>query len=117
MSQLVLTRGIKPNRGVFGRMAAKIQMGPYFLVVSLVVFVALITVITLMYSARQVTKGYMLNQLEAEYQSLLRENETQDMQISTVRSLSFIEESNQVRYMTKPGQIVYVHSETAIASR
>lgn len=91
------------------------QMGPYFLLFSLIVFVALITIITLMFSARQVTKGYVLNSLEAQHQELLRESERKDMEISTVRSLSFIEKSSKVRSMRNPSQVSYFHADSTIA--
>jgi len=93
------------------------QFGPYFLVGSLILCVALITVLTLMFSARQVTKGYVLSQLEAEHQELMREGEAKDMKISQVRALNYIEESARVSIMVKPGQVAFVSGDTAIASR
>ena len=117
MPQLILNRGTTYGRNLMRRFFANFEVGPYFLVVSLVVFVALITVITLTYSARQVTKGYVLNSLEASHQQIIKESAKQDMQISQVRSLNFIQESSKVRSMVKPGQIVFVSGETAIAKR
>lgn len=117
MSQLILTRGASYRKNITKRYLKNLQAGPYFLIGSLVLFVSLITVITLMFSAKQVTKGYVLNQLESEHQELLRENERKDMKISQVRSLIFIEESSKVASMVTPGQVVYVSGETAIASK
>lgn len=117
MSQLILTRGTSYRRNLTNRYLKNFQIGPYFLISSLVLFVSLITVLTLMFSAKQITKGYVLNQLESQHQELLREGERKDMEISQVRSLTFIEESSKVSSMVTPGQVVYVSGETAIASK
>lgn len=92
--------------------------GPYFLVFSLIAFVVLITVVTLMFSTRQVTKGYVLNRLDDEHQELLRLSEQKQMQISEVRSLDFIKDSGRIDHMVNPGQVVFVGAaDMAIASR
>lgn len=93
------------------------ELGPYFLIGSLVLFVSLITVVTLMFSTRQVTKGYVLNKLQSEHQNLVKESEKQEMQISMVRALDHIKESSRVQRMRKAGNIVFVDGQTSIASR
>ena len=98
-------------------MLPNVELGPYFLVVSLIIFVALTVVITLMFSARQVTKGYVLNSLEADHQELLRESETKDMQISQVKSLNFIQESSKVDSMVSAEKIVFLHGDSTIAKK
>jgi hypothetical protein len=85
--------------------------------ISLVFFVALITVSTLMFSTRQVTKGYALSKLEAEHQDLVKVSEVKDMEISMVRSLNSIQQSPKVKSMIKPRSIVYLNGDTAIAKR
>lgn len=94
-----------------------LELGPYFVIGSLIIFVALITVITLIFSTRQVTKGYVLNKLESYHQDLIRESEEKEMQISKVRSLKYIQESSKVDTMVRPAQIVFVDGDTAVASR
>jgi len=84
---------------------------------SLITFVVLITVITLVFSTRQVTKGYVLNKLESQHQELIKKSEQSEMLISKARSLNFIQESTRVQAMVKPPQIVFVDGESAIASR
>jgi len=80
--------------------------------------VVLVTIITLMFSTNQVTKGYALNRLEAEHQDLVKEGERNEMEISQVRSLNYIQNSSKVRSMRRPGQVVFVSGgDTAIASR
>ena len=118
MSQLVLNRGVNHKRQLLQRLLSANDLGPYFLVSSLVFFVALVTVITLSFSTRQVTKGYVLNKLEAEHQTLIKEGEQQQMSISKVRSLKFIEQSSQVQSMIKADEIAFIaDSSTALASR
>lgn len=112
MSQLILNNGISPRNFLL-----RLTFGPYFLMGSLVLFVVLITVITLMFSTRQVTKGYVLNKLDAEHAKLIQESEQREMQISQVRSLDFIESSEQIKRMVRPGVVVYMNGDTAIASR
>lgn len=117
MSQLVLARGNNAKRNILKRLFSKFSLGPYFLLISLIVSVSLITVITLTYSAQQVTKGYQMNYLEEVHQDLIRESEIKDMQISEVRSLNYIQNSSKVRSMRNPNQVVYIDGESAIASR
>ena len=117
MSQLVLARGEGYKKSLFKKFFPNFEFGPYFLVSSLIVFVALVTVITLIFSTRQVTKGYMLEKLEVQNQELMKQNEEKEMRISQVRSLNYIQQSSKVQSMRKPGLVVYVGGETEIASR
>lgn len=117
MSQLILARGNAYKKNIFQKHFPNIEFGPYFLVVSLVLFVILVTVITLMFSTRQVTKGYVLSKLEAEHQDLIEESERTERQISQVRALNYIENSPQVLAMRNPSQLVFVDGDTVVASR
>lgn len=112
MPQLIMNNGLSRRN-----LLMRLTFGPYFLIGSLILFVVLITVITLMFSTRQVTKGYVLNKLDAEYQQLVKMSEQKEMQISQVRSLDYIQNSPQLTGMVRPGNVVYLSSETAIASR
>ena len=117
MSQLVLSRGTTYRKSIFQRLMPNIELGPFFLMASLIFFVALITVSTLVFSTRQVTKGYALNRLEALHQDLVQASEVKDMQLSTVRSLNNIQQSSKVRRMVRPRSVVYLNSDTTIAKR
>lgn len=117
MPQLILSKGSRARLNILKKIFPDIELSPYFLVISLVTFVVLITVITLVFSTRQVTKGYVLNLLESQHQDLVKENEIKDMEISQVRSLNFIQSSSKVRRMVKPDVIVYFDGDTAIAKR
>ncbi|MBL4694092.1 hypothetical protein JKY72_01880 [Candidatus Gracilibacteria bacterium] len=117
MSQLVLNRGNSYRGAWMRRLSRRFQLGPYFLIGSLVFFVALITVITLMFSTRQVTKGNVLSSLNDTKVELVKEGEVLDMQLSRVKSMVGIEDSGQVSGMRRPAVVVYVNGDTAIASR
>jgi hypothetical protein len=95
----------------------KIEFGPLFLIGSLIFFVALITISTLTFSTRQVTKGYALSALDAKHQELVKDSEVVDMKISTVRSLNYIQKTSKYQAMVRPRTIVYINSDTAIAKR
>jgi len=91
---------------------------PYFVVMSLVVFVVLITAVSLAYSTKQVTKGYLMNSLDVTHQNLVKEKNIKEMAISEVRSLKYIQNTPKVMSMQNPNMIVYVSGkDTAIASR
>ena len=71
-----------------------------------------------MFSTRQVTKGYVLSKLEENHQELVKQQEKQDMEISKVRSLNFIQQSSKVGKMRKADQLVYIPGGVdSIASR
>ena len=117
MSQLVLARGNAYKKNLFQKYFPRIEFGPYFLVFSLIFFVGLVTVITLMFSANQVTKGYVLNSLEARHQELSKQNEIMDMKISQVKSLNAIQASHKVSRMVQARQVVFVSGDSSIAKR
>ncbi|MFA6991890.1 MAG: hypothetical protein WC269_01240 [Candidatus Gracilibacteria bacterium] len=117
MPQLVLSRGTVYRKSLLGRFIPKVQLGPYFLVASLVIFVILITVITLISSTRQVTKGYVLNMLDAKHQELTKNNEVKEMEISEVRSLQYIQNSRKVKRMVRPNEIVFINPDNSIAKK
>ncbi len=116
MSQLILSRGIT-KRNFLSKFIKKVEFGPYFLISALIVLVGTITVMTLTFSAKYLTKGHVLNRLESNYQELLRVNEISDTEISKVRALGFIEESVSVRRMQRPNVITFVNGETSIAQK
>ncbi len=112
MSQLVLERGTTFRRSLIKKLlpsrAFQFKLSPYFLLVSLVVSVCLITLITLMSSTNEITKGYTLDKLDDEQQELIKQREIKDMKLSQVRALDSIRGSRKVRNMVNPGNIAYV---------
>jgi hypothetical protein len=93
------------------------KYGFILMIFVLVLSVAGVTVITLIYSTKQVTKGYTINSLERENQILVREMEVLDMKLNDQRSLKSINASPRIAQMVNPGTIVYVKAENSIASR
>jgi len=112
MSQLVLERGTTFRRSLVKRLIParvfEFKLSPYFLIVSLVVSVCLITLITLMSSTNEITKGYTLDKLDDEQQELVKQREIKDMKLSQVRALDAIRSSNKVQRMIRPNNIAYV---------
>jgi hypothetical protein len=89
----------------------------FVLIFSVVLSICCITVITLMYSTKQVTKGYVINSLDKENQKLLRELEVLNMNLNEKRALKNISSSDKISKMRNPSRIVYVNSESSIAKR
>lgn len=103
MSQLVLEKGAAYKRKLFSYASS-----PYFLIVSMVGFVCLITLVTLVFSTNEVTKGYTLNKLDFEQQELVKEREVKEMLLSKVRALDAIKSSPRVQKMVRPGMVAFV---------
>jgi len=112
MSQLVLERGTTFRRSFIKKLLPlrnfEFKLSPYFLLVSLVVSVCLITLITLMSSTNEITKGYTLDKLDDEQQELVKQREIKDMKLSQVRALDAIKSSRKVNGMVRPMNIAYV---------
>ena len=116
MAQLILSNGL-PRRNFSKTILQSFVLTPYFLVFSLIISVVLVTVVTLMFSTTQVTKGYVLSQLENEHNKLLLNGQKYDMDIFKVRSLDYISKSDRVSVMVKPSNVAFVRGDNTIASR
>lgn len=112
MPQLVLEKGAAYKKSLFRRMFSSnifnYASSPYFLIVSMVGFVCLITLVTLVFSTNEVTKGYTLNKLDFEQQGLVKEREVKEMMLSKVRALDAIKSSPKVQKMIRPGVVAFV---------
>lgn len=118
MSQLVLTKSSDLRQGIRKTMfGLKLEVGPSMLIVSLIVFVCLISVVTLMHSTKEVTKGFFMSSLEEQREGLVRSYEVQTMKLAEATSLSAIQSSDKYKRMVKPRGITYVYADGAIASR
>jgi len=117
MSQLILVNGSSKRRFSMNKLANNFILTPYLLIVSLVLTVGLVTVITLMFSAKQITKGYVLDQLGDERANLLVEGQKYDMDIFEIRSLDYVSKSNRASVMVPPSNVAFVRGDTAVASR
>jgi hypothetical protein len=107
----------KRRKTVAPKTTNAIYVGPTFLIFTLVLMVCMISVMTLMFSTTEITKGYTLKKLEAEHEQLLRDNEAKTMHVAEVRSLAVIKSSSKVQEMVWPRKITYYRGDTAIASK
>jgi len=118
MSQLILARGSQLKRGVRHNLfPTRLEFGPRMLVFSLVVFVCLISLVTLMHSTKKVTKGFVLTSLEVERGELLREYEINTMRLAEASSLYAIQNTDKFKSMVRPRTVSYVRTDSALASR
>lgn len=95
----------------------KFEVGPSMLVVSLIVFVCLISLVTLMHSTKEVTKGFMVSRLEEKRVGLIRDYEVKTMQLAEVSSLTSIQNSDKFKRMVKPRKVTFVYTDGALASK
>ena len=118
MSQLILTRGSQLRKGTRKSiLPIRLKFNPNMLIASLVVFVCLISLVTLMHATKEVTKGFVLTSLEVERVDLLRNYEVRTMQIAEVSSLHAIQNTPKFQSMVRPRNVVYIHTESALAKR
>lgn len=116
MSHTFVRNSLKQNNAFKFKKVLNAKKSPMYLAFGFgVFFIAMVVVLTLVFSVRQVTNGYVLNELDAKRQELLRERELRDMQISKVRSLNEIQSSEKVAGMVPAFSVVFVEEESNIA--
>ena len=93
------------------------QFGPATAISGLFVIAILLSLTYLAHFNQVATKGYDLRRLEADRQQLLNQYDIKNMKLAGVKSLSNIIASERVSAMRRPGEIVYVRANTALASR
>lgn len=93
------------------------QIGPVFFIFTAILFVAFLSIITLVFSTRGVTKGYVLRDLESKRQVLLRQNEIALTQVAQVQALSGLVDSEKISHMIPARRITFMRGETALASK
>lgn len=93
------------------------QIGPAFFIATAVLFVFLLSIITLLFSTRGVTKGYVLRDLEAKRQVLLRQNEVDLMQVAQAQALQALLHSEKISHMVPARNITFMRSDVTLASR
>lgn len=93
------------------------RVGPAFFIASAIVFVALLSIITLFFSTNKVTKGYVLRDLESKRQVLLRDNEIKTMQAAQAQALQVVLASERVDRMVNARNITYMRGDTMMAAR
>jgi len=115
MSQLLLTRSHTIAHGIHKRsFAPRFEVGSYFLMFSMILVAGLMSFLYLMQFTDIHTKGYSLRRLETEQYVLKNAQESKYTNISRVRSLSHIQETDQVRRMIPAGNPIYLKPDTAL---
>lgn len=93
------------------------EFGPGTVMISLGVIAAVMSLSYLVHFNKVATKGYDLRRLEAERQELLSQYDVKNMKVAEATSLNHIINSDRLNGMRKPGEVIFVRSNTAIASR
>lgn len=93
------------------------EFGPGTVMISLGVIAAVMSLSYLVHFNKVATKGYDLRRLEAERQELLSQYDVKNMKVAEATSLNYIINSDRLNGMRKPGEVIFVRSNTAIASR
>ena len=120
MSHLLLTHQmdeLRPeiNPRVRRRAMVRLNFGPVTVAIVTMVLIGLLGLLSLTYLNAQSTKGYMINKLEDEHQTLVSDSEINDMLILQARSIKNIEGHPRVQAMHRPERVVYLDSVTAFA--
>lgn len=102
---------------IFSNFLKNFQIGPAFFVFTAILFVAFLSIITLVFSTRGVTKGYVLRDLESKRQVLLRQNEVALTQVAQVQALSDLVKSKKISHMIPARKITFMRGEIALASK
>lgn len=116
MSDLVIPRTSTLRNGVQKRLLpVSLEVGPYMLIVFFVSFIVLMSVITLIFSTKEVTKGYKLKDLESKRNVLVKESQVKQMHLAEVQSLDVLRSNPKLKGMIRPSSIVYLRGDSAVA--
>lgn len=102
---------------LFTKTLSHIHLSPRFFIASAIFFVISLSIISLVFSTRGVTKGYVLRDLEAKRQILLRENEVKMMEIAQAQALSVVLASDHLDHMVPARKVFFMRGDTMMASR
>ena len=84
---------------------------------TMLILIGLMSTLYLMQFTKVHTKGYAVNRLESEYDLLKKEQEIKYTNISRVKSLSHIQETNQVQSMIPAISPIFIKPDTALVLR
>lgn len=93
----------------------KIDISPSFLIIGMFVSILLLGGLFLMNSNKIVTSGYQLKRLEISQQELKDQNDVQNLYLSKVKSLNYMEGTGKMDNMRKPNNVQFVYGENVIA--
>lgn len=126
MSQLLLSRSpyrselLASSVGAIRRaravpMKMKFEFGPMTLIVGLILLAIGMSLLYLMHFNQVATKGYDLQRLQADRQTLMDQNQISNMSIDKVKSMSSIFASSRIQTMHKANDIIFVRGDSAMA--
>ena len=97
----------------------KFEINSGLLIASFILFIALITMMTLFFAGKGVTKGYIVKQLEAERQTLIRENDVIGGKLASAQSADSLLLSRRAKTMVKlnESRITFIRAESNLAQR
>ena len=97
--------------------ALDVKIKPAYFIGSVIIAIALSTIMTLIYATHGVTKGYVLRDLQSQSQSLIRENEKVNMQVAQAQSLDSMIHNDVLLHMRPVANVVYLGASNTIARR
>lgn len=98
---------------------SKFEISSAVLTVSFIIFTAAIIIMTLFFSGREITKGYTIKQLEANRQTLMRENEVIGARLAKTQAIQTALTSPRAQSMINltEKRITYLRGESNLAQR
>jgi|GEM_PF-3533266 hypothetical protein len=103
--------------GTDGAIAVDLRIKPVFFITSVIIAVVLSTIMTLVYATNGVTQGYVMRDLQARSQALVRENEVVTMEVAAAQSLDSMTHNDVLLNMRPAQKVMYMSGTSAIASR
>jgi|GEM_PF-5990933 len=96
-----------------------IEMNSTILIISFIIFSALIIIMTLFFSGKEITKGYIIKQLESERQALTKENEIIGSKVAEAQAIQAALTNNHAQSMINltEKRITYLRGETNLAQK
>lgn len=118
MAQLILTRSNSFHRSLRsgGSFPLYLRVGKFFLLFSMTFMIGVISFFYLMNSTEIQTQGFQLRRLEIERSNLENEREVKSTEISRLRSLSVIRDSDITRGLIPMRNPTFIKKDGSIAS-
>lgn len=93
----------------------KIDINPYFLMITLLFLAMLLSAFYLIHSNAVATKGYQLKRLEITTQELKSQEDLKNMYLAKSESMATIFQDSRLDRMKKPSQLLFIYGDTVIA--
>ena len=123
MPYYVKVRGARPGANPGGTLrmvreaTMRFEFAPSMAIGGLFMIAILMSLLYLAHFNQVATKGYDLRRLEADRQQLLNQYDIKNIKLAEVKSLYNIASSTRASAMRRPGEVIYVRGNAALASR